>query len=154
MHRIDFTPVFRSTVGFDRMARLVDAAFQASEGSNHQSYPPYNIEKINEDAYQIIMAVAGFSEAEIDITVKENSLLITGKIEDDEEQPQKTFLHRGIASRSFERRFDLADHIIVTGAELENGLLNVSLIREIPEEKKPRKINIGSSQPKLATSAA
>lgn len=154
MHRIDFTPVFRSTVGFDRMARLVDAAFQASEGSNNQSYPPYNIEKINDDAYQITMAVAGFSEADIDITVKENNLLITGQADKNEEEAHKTFLHRGIASRSFERRFDLADHIIVTGAELENGLLNVSLIREVPEEKKPRKINIGASSPKLAASAA
>ena len=154
MHRIDFTPVFRSTVGFDRMARLVDAAFQASEGSNQQSYPPYNIEKISEDAYQITMAVAGFSESDIDITVEENSLSISGNVNKDTDDQQKTYLHRGIASRSFERRFDLADHIIVTGAGLENGLLNIDLIREVPEEKKPRKINIGSNRPKLATNAA
>ncbi|MBH68762.1 MAG: heat-shock protein [Rhodospirillaceae bacterium] len=154
MHRIDFTPVFRSTVGFDRMARLVDAAFQASEGSNQQSYPPYNIEKISEDSYQITMAIAGFSESDIDIMLTENSLSISGNVKKDTGDQQKTYLHRGIASRSFERRFDLADHIIVTGAEMENGLLNIDLIREIPEEKKPRKISIGSSRPKLSTKAA
>ena len=154
MHRVDFTPVFRSTIGFDRMARLVDAAFQASEGSNTQSYPPYNIEKLSEDSYQITMAVAGFSEQDIDITVKENSLLISGQTAKTSDDAEKTYLHRGIASRSFERRFDLADHIIVTGADLENGLLNISLVREIPEEKKPRKINIGSKAPKLTKSAA
>ena len=154
MNNIDFTPVFRSTVGFDRMARLVDAAFQASESSTQQSYPPYNIEKIDEDIYQISMAVAGFSEADIHITVKENSLLITGKVEKSEQNPKRIFLHRGIAARSFERRFDLADHIVVTGAGLENGLLHIDLVREIPEEKKPRKIKIGQGQPKLATTAA
>ena len=154
MHRIDFTPVFRSTIGFDRMARLVDAAFQASEGSNSQSYPPYNIEKLTEDSYQITMAVAGFSEDDIDITVKENSLLISGQSGKETDETDRTYLHRGIASRSFERRFDLADHIIITGADLENGLLNISLVRDIPEEKKPRKINIGSKTPKLAKSAA
>ncbi len=100
------------------------------------------------------MAVAGFSEDDIDITVKENSLLISGQSGKETDDPDRTYLHRGIASLSFERRFDLADHIIVTGAHLENGLLNISLVREIPEEKKPRKINIGSKTPKLAKSAA
>ena len=100
------------------------------------------------------MAVAGFSEQDIDITVKENSLLISGQTAKTSDDAEKTYLHRGIASRSFERRFDLADHIIVTGADLENGLLNISLVREIPEEKKPRKINIGSKAPKLTKSAA
>ena len=93
MHRIDFTPVFRSTIGFDRMARLVDAAFQASEGSNSQSYPPYNIEKLTEDSYQITMAVAGFSEDDIDITVKENSLLISGQSGKETDDTDRTYLH-------------------------------------------------------------
>ena len=154
MNNIDFTPVFRSTVGFDRMARLVDAAFQASESSTQQSYPPYNIEKIDEDIYQISMAVAGFSESDIDITVKENSLLISGKVEKSAQNPKRIFLHHGIAARSFERRFDLADHIIVTGAGLENGLLHIDLVREIPEEKKPRKIKISQGQTKLAAKVA
>ena len=109
---------------------------------------------IRDSSYQIIMAVAGFSEQDIDITVKENSLLISGQTAKASDDEEKTYLHRGIASRSFERRFDLADHIIVTGADLENGLLNISLVREIPEEKKPRKINIGSKAPKLTKSAA
>ena len=100
------------------------------------------------------MAVAGFSEADIDITVKENSLLITGKVEKSAQNSKRIFLHRGIAARSFERRFDLADHIVVTGAGLENGLLHIDLVREIPEEKKPKKIKIGQGQPKLATKAA
>ena len=125
MHRIDFTPVFRSTIGFDRMARLVDAAFTASEGSNSQSYHPYNIEKLTEDSYQITMAVAGFSEDDIDITVKENSLLISGQSGKETDDTDRTYLHRGIASRSFERRFDLADHIIVTGADLELSLIHI-----------------------------
>merc|ERR1739841_305320 len=102
-------------------------------------YPPYNIEKLTEDSYQITMAVAGFSEDDIDITIKENSLLISGQSGKETDDTDRTYLHRGIASRSFERRFDLADHIIVTGADLENGLLNISLVREIPEEKKPKK---------------
>ena len=97
--------------------------FPTSEGSNSQSYPPYNIEKLTEDSYQITMAVAGFSEDDIDITVKENSLLISGQSGKETDDTDRTYLHRGIASRSFERRFDLADHIIVTGADLENGLL-------------------------------
>ena len=154
MNSIDFTPVFRSTVGFDRMARLVDAAFQASETTTQQSYPPYNIEKIDEDTYQISMAVAGFAEPDIEITVKESSLFISGKVEKLAQDPKKIFLHRGIAARSFERRFDLADHIIVTGAGLENGLLHIDLVREIPEEKRPRKIKIGKAQSKLVSRAA
>ena len=150
MHNIDFTPVFRSTVGFDRMARLVDAAFQASESPKQPTYPPYNIEKINDDAYQVTMAIAGFSETDIEITVKENSLLITGNVAKTTKETEKVFLHRGIAARSFERRFDLADHIIITGAELTNGILHIDLIREIPEEKKPRKIKINTMQKKIS----
>jgi molecular chaperone IbpA len=156
MRTIDFTPVFRSTIGFDRMARLVDAAYQASEASAQPSYPPYNIEKLDEDSYRITMAVAGFGENEIDVTVKENSLTVSGKVEKDETASAQAFLHRGIAARAFERKFDLADHIIVTGAEMENGLLHIDLVRDVPEEKKPRKIMIGSGDgaPKLEQKAA
>lgn len=156
MRTIDFSPVFRSTIGFDRMARLVDAAYQASETSTQPSYPPYNIEKLNEDSYRITMAVAGFGESDIDVTVKENSLTVSGKVEKSEAAGSQTYLHRGIAARAFERKFDLADHIIVTGAEMENGLLHIDLVREVPEEKKPRKISIGvaGGAPKLEQKAA
>jgi molecular chaperone IbpA len=154
MRTIDFTPVFRSTIGFDRMARLVDAAYQASEASAQPSYPPYNIEKLDEESYRITMAVAGFGEDDIDVTVKENSLAISGKVDKDEGTAAKAFLHRGIAGRAFERKFDLADHIIVTGAEMENGLLHIDLVREVPEEKRPRKIEVSSGAPKLEQKAA
>ena len=154
MRTIDFSPVFRSTVGFDRMARLVDAAFQASETSNQVSYPPYNIEKVSEDAYRITMAVAGFGETDIDVTVTENSLTISSKVEKDGAPEPSAYLHRGIAARAFERRFDLADHIVVSGAGLENGLLHIDLVREVPEEKRPRKIAIGTGAPALERKAA
>lgn len=156
MRTIDFSPVFRSTIGFDRMARLVDAAYQASEASTQPSYPPYNIEKLNEDSYRITMAVAGFGDNDIDVTVKENSLTVSGKVEKDETAGAQAYLHRGIAARAFERKFDLADHIVVTGAEMENGLLHIDLVREVPEEKKPRKISIGTADgaPKLEQKAA
>lgn len=154
MHTIDFTPVFRSTIGFDRMARLVDAAYQASEASAQPSYPPYDIEKLDEDSYRITMAVAGFPESDIDVTVKENTLAVSGNVEKDDGASVPTFLHRGIAGRAFERKFDLADHIIVTGAEMENGLLHIDLVRDVPEEKRPRKIEVGTSVPKLEKKAA
>lgn len=154
MRTIDFSPVFRSTVGFDRMARLVDSAFQASEASNQPTYPPYNIEKVSEDAYRITMAVAGFGDGDIDVTVKENSLTVSGKVEKDQPADAPAYLHRGIAARAFERRFDLADHIVVTGAGLENGLLHIDLVREVPEEKKPRKIAVGNGAPTLEQKAA
>ncbi len=143
MRTIDFTPFFRSSVGFDRMANLLDAAYRA-EGSNQTGYPPYNIARTDSDHYRISMAVAGFSEADIDVTVKENTLAVTGKIAAQDGGKETTFLHRGIATRAFEQRFDLADHIVVTGASMENGLLHIDLVREVPEEKKPRKIAIGS----------
>ena len=154
MRTIDFSPAFRSTIGFDRMARLIDAANQTSGTATQPNYPPYNIEKVGEDAYRITMAVAGFSEADIDITVKESNLTVSGKAEKKEEGETATFLHRGIAARAFERRFDLADHPIVSGAEIENGLLHIDLVREVPEEKKPRRIAIGSGAPKLEKKAA
>ncbi len=154
MRTIDFTPVFRSTIGFDRMARLVDAAYKASETSNQPSYPPYNIEKLDGEAYRITMAVAGFSDADIDVTVKEQRLVVVGKVSEPKNGEKAVFLHRGIATRAFERRFDLADYIIVTGAALVNGLLHIDLVREIPEEKKPRKVAIGTAAAKLTGNVA
>jgi molecular chaperone IbpA len=154
MRTIDFSPAFRSTIGFDRMARLVNAANHASGTAAQPNYPPYNIAKVGDDAYRITMAVAGFSEADIDITVKERSLTVSGKVEKEEEGQTATFLHRGIAARAFERRFDLADYIIVNSAEIENGLLHIDLVREVPEEKKPRRITISSRAPKLEKKAA
>jgi molecular chaperone IbpA len=145
MRTYDLTPLFRSTVGFDRLARLMDSASQVDSAP---SYPPYNIEKLSDDDYRITMAVAGFSEKDLEITVQENSLLIAGRMEKSEEDEGVSFLHRGIATRAFERRFDLADDIKVVGATVENGLLNVALVRVVPEEKKPRRIEIGSGTPK------
>lgn len=148
MRQTDLTPLMRATVGFDRLWNLLDSATRVDESAF--SYPPYNIEKIGEDDYRIVMAVAGFGEGELDITVKENSLVVTGrkeKAEDGETQ----YLYRGIANRAFERRFDLADHIRVTGARLENGLLFIDLVREIPEAMKPRSIEIESGTGKSKT---
>ena len=147
MRSTDLTPLLRATVGFDRMMNMLDAATRIDEGA--LSYPPYNIEKTGEDDYRIVMAVAGFGEDELDITVKESSLVITGKKDKAAENGGK-FLHRGIATRSFERRFDLADHIKVVGAKLENGLLYVDLVREIPEAMKPRSIKIEAAAPHKA----
>lgn len=135
---LDLTPLFRQTVGFDRMGRLLDSAFN----SEAPSYPPYNIEKLGEDAYRVTMAVAGFTQDDIDITQNGNSLVVTGNQAKEEKDTQ--YLHRGIATRAFERRFELADHVNVVEAELANGLLVISLQREVPEELKPRKISISS----------
>jgi molecular chaperone IbpA len=138
----DFSPYYRATVGFDRVFDLLDSvAAQASTG-----YPPYNIEKTGDDTYRIVMAVAGFTDAELNVTQKENELLISGNT-----QPsalEKEYLYRGIAGRDFERRFQLADHVKVSGAQLINGMLTIELKREIPEEKKARAIRIeaGSDQ--------
>ena len=146
MHTFDLTPLFRSTVGFDRMARLLDSATRVDEQA--VSYPPYNIEKLGEDDYRITMAVAGFGEDELDVTLREGTLIVTGKAEakttseNGTEKAERKFLHRGIAQRAFERRFQLADHIQVSGARLENGLLHIELVREIPEAMKPRQIAI------------
>src|SRR5215470_6534841 len=141
MDRFDFSPLFRSTIGFDRLARLADAANAAP------SYPPYNIEKTGDEAYRLTMAVAGFSPEEIDLTVHENTLLVTGKAK--KEDANVRYLHRGIARRAFERRFSLADHIKVAGASLVNGMLHVDLVHEVPESAKPRKIQIGSGAPQI-----
>jgi molecular chaperone IbpA len=148
MDRFDFSPLFRSTIGFDRLTRLVDAA--ARVDNTALAYPPYNIEKTGEDAYRLTMAVAGFSGEELDVTVQENTLLVTGKAKEAE---HNNYLHRGIARRAFERRFSLADHIKVVGASLLNGMLHVDLTREVPEASKPRKIQIGIGQPEQVTIA-
>ena len=141
MDRFDFSPLFRSTIGFDRLTRLVDAATRVDSAS--LAYPPYNIEKTGEDAYRLTMAVAGFSPAELDITVQENTLLVTGKAQ--KEDDNGGYLHRGIARRAFERRFNLADHMKVTSANIDNGMLHVDLVHEVPEAAKPRTIKIGMS---------
>lgn len=146
MRGFDFTPLLRSTVGFENLNRLVDYASRLDAGD--VSYPPYNIEKISEDRYSITMAVAGFRLSELDITVKEDVLYIIGQAEDDSDE--RVFLHKGIAKRAFERRFQLADTIKVTGAALNDGLLVVELIREIPEHKKPRQIQIETDGPDSA----
>jgi molecular chaperone IbpA len=143
MDRFDFSPLFRSTIGFDRLARLVDSANRVDGAA--LSYPPYNIEKTGDDSYRLTMAVAGFSQNELDITVHENTLIVTGKAETQDENGR--YLHRGIARRAFERRFSLADHLKVTGASLDNGLLHVDLVREVPEAMKPRQIKIGGAEP-------
>ena len=142
MDRFDFSPLFRSTIGFDRLTRLVDAAPRVDGAA--VAYPPYNIEKTGEDAYRLTMAVAGFSPAELDVTVQENTLLVTGKAQKEDEN-SRGYLHRGIARRSFERRFSLADHMKVTGAGLDNGLLHVDVVREVPEAAKLRTIKIGTT---------
>ncbi|MTI11102.1 MULTISPECIES: Hsp20 family protein [Curvivirga] len=146
MRDLDFSPLFRNAIGFDRMARLMDNI--ASEGAGN-SYPPYNIEQLDENGYQISMAVAGFSDNELDIEVLENQLKVTGKKDlDQDSEDQRNFLHRGIAQRAFERRFSLADYIKVTGAKLEHGLLHIKLVRDIPEAKKPKAVQIETSAPK------
>lgn len=151
MRTFDLSPLFRSTVGFDRLARLLDSAQRVDEQTF--SYPPYNIEKLSEDNYRITMAVAGFSPEDIDITTEEQSLIISGRSRKEEEETQ--YLHRGIAGRSFERRFDLAEHIRVTDASLDNGLLHVGLKREVPEMLKPRRIPIANeSSPSKAVETA
>jgi len=146
MRTIDYSPFYRATVGFDRVFNLLDSvAGQASTNG----YPPYNIEKSGDNDYRIVMAVAGFAEAELNVTQKENELLVTGQTSADG-QDEKQYLYRGIAGRNFERRFQLADHVKVVGAKLANGLLTIELQREIPEEKKARAIPVvASAQPAL-----
>jgi molecular chaperone IbpA len=145
MNGFDFSPLFRSTIGFDRLTRLMDTAAQVDTGS---AYPPYNIETTGENAYRLTMAVAGFGADDLEITAKEGALVVTGKARKEDED--KHYLHRGIARRAFERRFQLADHIRVAGASLDNGLLHVDLVREVPEALKPRKIEIATgTQPQV-----
>lgn len=146
MRTYDLSPLFRSTVGFDRLSDLMDAAFGAEESGG--GYPPYNIEKVGEDAYRVTMAVAGFAEKDLSITAQDNLLVVAGRIQGEPEAERK-FLYRGIATRAFERKFSLADHIKVSGASLVNGLLHVDLVREVPEAMKPRTIQIGGPTAKV-----
>ena len=141
MRAIDYSPLYRSTVGFDRLFSLLD---NMSQPDNAQSYPPYNIERTGEDSYRITMAVAGFSEDDISIEAKQNALTITAEKSEDQNDDREV-LFRGIAARSFERRFQLADHVEVRDASMENGLLHIDLVREIPEAMKPKKISISKS---------
>ena len=146
MRMFDTAPLLRSAVGFDNMNRLLDSVTRLDPSET--AYPPYDIEKVSDDGYRITMAVAGFKDSELDIVVKEGQLEISGKTEtvtDDSGETEPTYLHRGIARRAFTRRFTLADTIKVVGAEMQDGLLHVDLVREIPEERKPRQISIRSS---------
>lgn len=149
MRHVDFSPLYRSTVGFDRLFTMLDSLAQPENG---QTYPPYNIERTGEDAYRISMAVAGFSEDDISIEAHRNVLTVKGE-KTEEQSEEREFLHRDIAARAFERRFQLADTIKVTGAGYENGLLNVDLVREIPEHKKPRRIAIDGVEPQAVIDA-
>ena len=150
MRPIDFTPLYRSTVGFDRLFELIDSVAGLDQGSS--GYPPYNIERLGENEYRITMAVAGFGKDEIRVDVKEQTLTVAGakKPEDKERQ----YLHHGIATRSFERRFQLADHVEVKGADLKDGLLHIDLYRNVPERLKPRTIAIGDGNAKQVEAAA
>ncbi|MEP1934073.1 MAG: Hsp20 family protein [Roseibium sp.] len=147
MRHLDFSPLYRSTVGFDRLFSMLDTA-----GSETPSYPPYNIERTGENAYRITMAVAGFTDEELSIEAKEHVLTIKG--EKSEEEEDREIIYRGIASRTFERRFQIAEFVRVDGASLENGLLHVDLVRELPEAMKPRKIEISSGDTKQIESTA
>ncbi len=149
MSTIDLTPLYRTMVGFDRMATMIDSAARL-DGA--QGYPPYNIERVGDDAFAIEIAVAGFSEDDLEIETKDGLLTVAGRKGGDDDAETREFLHRGIAERGFLRCFQLADHVLVTGADLRNGMLRVELVRELPEAKKPRKIEIGApvlSKPKL-----
>lgn len=140
MRHVDYTPLYRSTVGFDRLFSLLDGVGQTEQTN---SYPPYNIERTGENAYRITMAVAGFSDEELSIEAREHVLTIKGERAQEEEN-ENQYLHRGIAKRAFERRFQLADHVEVRAASLKNGLLHIDLVREIPEAMKPRRIAIAT----------
>jgi molecular chaperone IbpA len=147
MRTYDLTPLYRTAIGFDRLAKMLNDG-QRSE--NEISYPPYNIELVDENAYKIVMAIAGFQLNELEIETEHQTLRVTGRKAKKEQET--TFLHRGIANRDFEHKFQLADHVKVTGANLENGLLSIALVREIPEALKPRKIEINSQAPASVSS--
>ncbi len=141
MRTYDFSPMFRSVVGFDRLNHMLESALQNED----TGYPPYNIEKTGDESYRISMAVAGFTPKDIEVVAKENTLTISGQqLQNAEEEKAKTYLYRGIATRAFERRFQLADHIKVGEAKLNNGILSVDLVREVPEAAKPRSIPVKS----------
>jgi molecular chaperone IbpA len=145
----DLTPLYRSTVGFDRAARLMEGARRMDGGTN---YPPYDIEALGENGYAVTLAVAGFEADDLSVEVRDGMLVVTGRKASDSEQgaDQQVFLHRGIATRDFLRKFHLADHVKVTGAALENGLLRIDLLREVPEAKAPRKVSIATGAPETA----
>lgn len=144
MRHFDLSPLYRQTVGFDRLFNLLD---QGGGVDSASTYPPYNIERTGENAYRVTLAVAGFSREELTIETKENTLSVKGSKDQTQPAQGREMLHQGIAARAFERRFQLADHVVVTGASLVNGLLHVDLVREIPETQKPRRIEIGNGAP-------
>jgi molecular chaperone IbpA len=145
MRTFDFTPLYRSAIGFERLAELAETAASNRQPSNN--FPPYNIEQLDENNYRITMAVAGFSQTEIDISTQNNELLVKGtKATATKEEDQRNFLHRGIAERNFERKFELADHVFVNGADMNNGLLYIDLERQLPEAMKPRKVEINGAK--------
>ena len=146
MRTLDFAPLYRSTVGFDHLSSLLDSVNRGE--TNQASYPPYNIELTDKDQYQITMAIAGFEEGELDIQTEKGTLTVVGQ-KAGEEATGRNYLHKGIAARNFERRFQLADHVEVTTARMAHGLLYIELVREIPEAMKPKKITIGSEQAAL-----
>ena len=153
----DFSPLYRSFVGLDRMASLIDAASQSA--NTNATYPPYNVVRLSEDAYRIELAVAGFSEDDLEIESKQNLLTVTGRFEAaandaDDETDAPQYLHRGIAERGFQRRFQLADHVVVKGAQLRNGLLSIALERELPDALKPRTITISRDSAEFPDSDA
>lgn len=143
----DFTPYRRSTVGFDRLFDVLETAARNGGGDN---YPPYDIERLGDDAFRITLAVAGFAKNEIELTAQQNLLVVTGK---KDEAEGRTFVHRGIATRAFERRFELADYVQVKSADLDNGLLTIELVREVPEAMRPRTVAIGAKVPHAANEA-
>ena len=153
MRAFDFAPLYRSTVGFDRMFSLLDQLGGGVEGSA-PGYPPYNIERNGENAFRISVAVAGFTDADLSIETKENRLTIRGEKQTNDEEKTGDVLYQGIAARTFERSFQLADYVKVKGASLENGLLHVDLVREIPEAMKPRSIAIANSSKLLEVKPA
>ena len=141
MRTIDLSPLYRSFIGSDHLASMIDAA---SRHEKQTSYPPYNIELLGEDKYRITMAIAGFAKDDVDIEVQENTLKVSGKREGEKNETDRKFLHKGISERNFERKFQLGDNVKVLAADLENGLLHIDLERVVPESQKPRKIEIGS----------
>ena len=140
MRHFDFTPLYRASVGFDQLAEMMDRVLASD--AQPAGYPPYNIEKTDDDAYRISIAVAGFSDQDLLVEVTEKALVVSARKGDDDHDSEKIYLHRGIATRAFERRFHLADHVRVIGASHENGMLHIDLEREIPETLKPRRIQI------------
>ncbi|WJG08003.1 Hsp20 family protein [Aliiglaciecola sp. LCG003] len=142
MRNIDLSPLYRSFIGFDHLASMIDAA---SQSEKQTAYPPYNIELLSDDKYRITMAVAGFSQDDIEIEVQENTLKVSGTLTKEKGEGERKFLHKGISERNFERKFQLGDHVKVLAADMKHGILHIDLERVIPEAKKPRKIEIGSN---------